>query len=173
MIFLDDDMSWKPADIIRLISTPGKIVAGMYPLKVDKEEMYPDGLNFNKAGYPIIRSDGCLSAWGAMTGFMKIEKSVFKTLIKAYPEQLYYAKVNDKPTDIFYDFFPQGVFDKRWWGEDYSFCRLWIQTGGKIWILPDIDFTHYSFQDKEYHGNYHEFLKRLPGGVKWQRQQTQ
>jgi hypothetical protein len=128
------------------------------------KEAYPSTLNLNKAGYPITRDDGCLSSWGTMTGFMKIKRSVFEILIKAYPKQMYCAKVNDKPTDIYYDFFPQGVYNQRWWGEDYSFCRLWTQTGGKIWILPDIDFVHYGL-NKEYHGNYHEYLKRLPGGM--------
>ena len=164
MVFLDDDMSWEAADIVRLLSTPGEIVAGMYPLKIDGKEMYPGCLNFDKAGYPIARDDGCLSSWGTMTGFMKIERSVFETLIKTYPEQMYCARINDEPTEIYYDFFPQGVCSQRWWGEDYSFCRLWTQTGGKIWILPDIDFVHYGL-NKAYHGNYHKFLKRLPGGI--------
>lgn len=183
LLFFDDDMSWKSEDVIRLISTPGEIVAGMYPLKMDGQETYPGSLNLDKAGYPIVRNDGCLSSWGTMTGFMKIKRSVFETLIKTYPKQMYCAKINDKPTDIYFDFFPQGVYKQRWWGEDYSFCRLWTQTGGKIWILPDIDFTHYGL-NKKYHGNYHEYLKRLPKGVdrkkiigekqiKWQQQHKQ
>lgn len=164
MVFLDDDLSWDAADIVRLILTPGEIVAGMYPLKTPGKEIYPSGINL-KDGYPILRPDGCLSTWGTQAGFMKIERSVFDKLTKAHPEQMYCAKVNNKPTDVYYDFFPQGVYEERWWGEDYSFCRLWTDIGGKIWILPDINFIHYGMDDKEYKGNYHEFLTRLPGGI--------
>ena len=169
MVFLDDDMSWKSIDIVRLVSTPGRVVAGMYPLKIREKEIYPSTLNFNETGYPIMRNDGCLSSWGTMTGFMKIERSVFETLIKAYPKQMYCAKVNNKPVDIYHDFFPQGVHNQRWWGEDYSFCRLWTQVGGEIWILPDIDFIHYGLHEK-YPGNFHEYLMRLPGGWKENKQ---
>lgn len=165
MLFLDDDMSWDPTDVMTLLSTPGPVVAGMYPLKIQGREIYPTSLNIDKYGCPVTRKDGCISAWGAMTGFMKIERSVFDILQKEYPKQMYCAKINNKPIDTYYDFFPQGVYDERWWGEDYSFCRLWTQTGGKIWILPDIDFVHYGMDDKEYKGNYHKYLMSLPGGV--------
>lgn len=165
LLFLDDDMSWNSEDLLRLIETPGKIVASVYRLKVSPDKtVYPDGINKDKDGYPVVRKDGCISAWGASTGFMKVERSVFERLIKAYPEQEYYGKKGGNIVDRHYDLFPQGVYNKQWLGEDYSFCRLWTNIGGKIWVMPDVNIVHYSKKDA-YPGNYHEYLKSLPGGI--------
>ena len=167
LLFLDDDMSWDPKDLLRLTEIPGKIVAGVYRLKVEPDvEAYPNGINKDSDGLPICRNDGCISAWGVSTGFMKIERTVFEKLIKAYPEKEYYGKKGGLKIDQHYDLFPQGVYNKQWLGEDYSFCRLWTDIGGEIWVKPDIDFIHYSKQ-AEYPGNYHEYLMKLPGGINY------
>ena len=44
--------------------------------------------------------------------------------------------------------------------EDYSFCRRWTGTGGKIWVVPDIDFVHTGIN--RWSGNYHEHLLSCP-----------
>ena len=152
-VFLDDDLSWQPDDFIKLIETPGRVVAGAYRKKQDEIE-YAVNSQIGKHGIPLTRSDGCILAKGVATGFLKIERSVFDVIEKATP-QLQYGK--------FHDFFPQGVDNNIWVGEDYAFCNLWLNTGGKIWIVPDINLTHYS-KNQGYPGNYHEYLMRLPGG---------
>ena len=170
MLFLDDDMKWSPADALKLIQMPDKVIGGNYRQKVEPGiEIYPDVMNLTEDGKPVVRSDGCISAWGICMGFTKIARTAIEKLIKAYPEQRYAAKQNDKECDIHYDLFPQGVYKGRWYGEDYSFCRLWRNIGGKIWVMPDIDIVHYSLKDA-YPGNFHEYLKRLPGGINTQKE---
>lgn len=165
ILFLDDDMSWNPEDALNLFETKGDIVATMYRLKIKPETVvYPDGINRDSKGYPLLRHDGCISAWGVQLGLAKIERNVFEQLIDAYPGQEYHGKQNGKIVDKHYDLFPQGVYNKQWLGEDYAFCRLWTQIGGQIWIKPDIDIVHYS-KTEAYHGNYHEYLMSLPGGI--------
>jgi hypothetical protein len=29
-------------------------------------------------------------------------------------------------------------------GEDYNFCRKWVEVGGSCWIDPDIRVRHYT-----------------------------
>ena len=39
--------------------------------------------------------------------------------------------------------------DNRYLSEDYFFCRLWQQLGGKIWLEPSIKLNHigsYTFE---------------------------
>ena len=166
LLFLDDDMSWKPEDALRLIQMPDDIVAGNYRQKVEPETIvYPDCIIKDEKGLPIVRQDGCLEAWGIPLGFAKISRLVIEKLIEGYPDQMYRGKKDGIDHDIHYDLFPQGVHNKRWYGEDYSFCRLWRNIGGKIWVMPDLDITHYSLRDA-YPGNFHEYLMRLPGGCK-------
>jgi hypothetical protein len=153
VVFLDDDMSWKAKDLVRLVETPGKIVGGAYRLKKDEVE-YAVETKAGKHGIPLTRPDGCILAWAVATGFMKIERCVFEKIQVKYPHLQYGKEM--------FDFFPQGVYDHIWVGEDYAFCRLWANMGGDIWTIPDIDFIHHG-RKKDYSGNYHEYLKGLPG----------
>ena len=156
LVFLDDDMSWRAKDLVRLVETPGEIVGGVYRTKQDKID-YAVKVKVGSHGIPLTRPDGCIAAWGVATGFMKIERHVFEKLQVRYP-RLQYGE------DMF-DFFPQGVYDHVWVGEDYAFCRLWANMGNDIWAIPNIDFTHHT-KDKQYSGNYHEYLKSLPGKLR-------
>lgn len=166
MLFFDDDGEWGLDALLKLINTPGDVVAGVYRLKVEPSVIkYPHGICLDRDNLPIVRDDGCIKAWGVSMGFTKIKRQVFEKLIKAYPEKEYYSVKDGKPNDYYWDLFPQGVYDHRWLGEDYAFCRLWTNIGGKIWVIPDIDFIHHS-QNDAYPGNYHEYLMRLPGGCK-------
>jgi hypothetical protein len=49
------------------------------------------------------------------------------------------------------------VFERVWWGEDYSFCRRWREKCGDIWLVPDLSLDHHK-DGKVYAGNYHEYL---------------
>jgi hypothetical protein len=151
-LFFDDDMSWNPADALRLLEAEGDIVGGVYPM--DDLPTFFCKIPSDKYGFPIVRQDGCILAAGIPTGFMKINGQVFDILSKCYPRLAY----GDS-----HDFFPQGVRNGVWVGEDYAFCDLWRSIGGKLWILPDVDFIHHK-KNGNYSGNYHRFLMSLPGG---------
>lgn len=167
LFFLDDDMSWKPEDALKLIQMPDEVIAGTYRQKIEPHvTVYPDCMILDNKGYPMVRKDGCIKAWGIPLGFAKISRSAIEKLIENYPEQKYQGKKDDTVCDIHYDLFPQGVYKKRWYGEDYSFCRLWRNIGGKIWVMPDIDITHYSLR-AAYPGNFHKYLMALPGGCNY------
>ena len=36
----------------------------------------------------------------------------------------------------FYALFDFQVIDRKYYGEDYLFCKRWKDTGGKIWAYP-------------------------------------
>ena len=157
LFFLDDDISWPPGKAIELIEMRDEIVAGVYPMKAPQPD-FPVVIHTDARGYPYVRSDGCISATSVPTGFLCIKRSVIKKLADAYPQQRYveYDRGGEEIGE-FYDLFPQGVYDGRWVGEDYAFCRLWTRIMGQIWVVPDIDFTHAGYE-----GNYHRFLMAQP-----------
>jgi hypothetical protein len=162
-IFIADDLEFKAEDVLKLIETPGDVVAGAYRTKQEKPQ-YPVGIETDINGRPITREDGCISARRVQTGFLKINRTVFEQIVIRYPGLAYYGIKNGKKVNIAHDFFPQGVHKHVWLGEDYAFCELWTGIGGKIWVVPDLDLTHYE-GEKGYRGNYHEYLKKLPGGI--------
>jgi glycosyltransferase involved in cell wall biosynthesis len=155
IVFIDHDLSWKPADLLKLIETPGDVVAGLYRFKKNEEE-YMGAVVTDANNVPQGRaSDGALSGFRVPAGFLKITKEAVNKFMEAYPE-LCYGPYYQPSVDLF----NHGAHERLWYGEDYAFSRRWLATGERIWIVPDLDIDHHS-QDQVYKGNFHKFLTRL------------
>lgn len=163
LFFLDDDISWDSKDFLKLLTMEDEVVAGIYPRR-GVEDNYPVVIQTNEAHFPIVREDGCISGFRVPAGFLRIRRSAIEKLIRIYPSRRYEEYKEGVFEEYMYDFFPQGLQDGRWIGEDFAFCRLWTDIGGGIWIVPDIDFKHYQ-GEKFVAGNYHQFLLHQPGGL--------
>lgn len=157
IIFIDQDVSWRPEDLLKLIETEGDVVAGTYRCKIDDEE-YMGSIETDHEGRPIVRKDGCISAKLIPAGFLKITEAAVDAFMDAYPELCYGPHFHQSV-----DLFNHGVHERIWWGEDYSFARRWKEKCGDIWIVPDLNLDHHT-KEKVYKGNYHKFLLRQPGG---------
>ena len=154
VIFLDHDLSWAPEDLLKLIQTPGDVVAGLYRYKRDEEE-YMGAVMTDTQNIPQGRPlDGALSGFRVPAGFLKITKQAVNKFMETYPElcygPYYYPSV---------DLFNHGACERLWYGEDYAFSRRWLATGERIWIVPDLNIDHHS-NKKTYIGNFHQFLLR-------------
>lgn len=158
VVFLDYDLSWRPGDLLKLIETPGDVVAGLYRFKTDAEE-YMGQINTGPDHRPTVRDDGCISAERIPAGFLKVTKEAVDRFMRAYPELCFGPRYNPSV-----DLFNHGAHDGAWWGEDYAFSRRWRACGGEIWVVPDLSLTHHSACEM-FPGNYHEFLMRQPGGA--------
>jgi hypothetical protein len=162
LFFLDDDVSWEAQDALALIEHPDAVIAGIYRIKKDAEE-YPVVIYSDANNRPVVFADGTISACGVPAGMLRIHRSVIEKLVHAHPEKRYYDFINGSREEGFYDLFPQGVYGDRWVGEDMAFCQLWRDLGGRISILPNMTLGHHA-GDKQWAGNYHQFLLRQPGG---------
>ncbi len=58
------------------------------------------------------------------------------------------------------DLFNHGAHLGRWYGEDYAFCRRWLELGEDVWLLPDVDVDHNGRGDdvRVWKGNFHKHL---------------
>jgi hypothetical protein len=158
VVFLDDDVSWEPPALVKLIETEGQVVAGTYRFKCE-EEAYMGRLFSDERGRPIVRDDGCVRAEWAPAGFLKVTRHAVDIFMGAYPELAYgprYAPL--------IDLFNHGAHEGVWWGEDYSFSRRWNECAGELWTIPDLAISHWvqvkDAPDREYPGNYHRYLLR-------------
>jgi glycosyltransferase involved in cell wall biosynthesis len=158
IVFIDHDVSWRPDDLVKLIQSEGDVVAGLYRFKTDGEETYMGVLDDDKDGFPKVRADGCIKATRVPAGFLKLTREAVNKFMVAYPHLMYGEACNPH-----IDIFNHGAHKGAFWGEDYSFCRNWTDAGGEIWIVPNVSLTHHA-GDKDYPGNYHEFLLKQPGG---------
>ncbi len=162
-VFLDDDVSWRPDDLVRLIAADGDVVAGTYRFKVQDAETYMGFLILGEQGRPMARDDGLLSAYRVPAGFLKVTRAAVDRFMTAYPDL-----VIDAEPDGFrsVDLFNHGAHKGVWFGEDYAFCRRWLEIGGEIWVLADAQLDHNGADGKVWPGNLHECLLRAPGGAR-------
>lgn len=163
IVFIDYDMSWDPKDLLTLIETEGDVVAGTYRFKKDEED-YMGQIETDEKGYPITRPDGCIKAKHLPAGFLKITPSLLHKFMVAYPE-LVYGPLYHPNVDLFH----HGAHKRIWYSEDYAFSRNCIDMGEDIWLLPNLNLNHHDVKnnEKEYKGNFHEFMLRRPGGSKY------
>ena len=156
MLFIDSDIYFHAESIIRMIEKDKDILSIPYPLK---SIMWDKAFERIKAGqiktmkdlkkafntYPMKLHnnnnvdivDGVMEVTHSPTGCMMIKRSVFDKMIKAYPDKGIVQKtvINgeyvDKPNMWnFFDCIHDPV-TKTYLGEDFSFCKLWTDIGGK------------------------------------------
>lgn len=162
VVFIDHDISFDPDAIVRLIETPGDVVAGDYRFKDPSKEEYMGKLWTDDAGHVLAAPNappGCIKAVAVPAGFLKVTKEAVAKFMKAYPE-LVYGPAYAPSVDLF----NHGAYGGVWFGEDYAFSRRWNDCGGDIWLIPDLNLTHWD-KDTPYPGNVHRFLMRQPGGA--------
>lgn len=166
VVFIDDDVSWEPADLIKLIETDGDVVAGNYRYKNDDEVRFMGKPFLGERGHPIVRqSDGAVLMLAVPAGFLKVTRAGVMRFLEAYP----HLRMNWKDDGVNVDLFNHGVWNGVWFGEDFGFSRNWNDLGGQIWCVPDLNLTHNSrgyfgkgglrwHPEKAYPSNYHRYL---------------
>lgn len=159
LVFIEDDMSWEPQGLIKLLQTEGDVIAGTYRFRQDKEA-YMGTLFTDAKGNPIVRPDGCISAQWVPAGFLKVTTGAIDKIMRQHPELVYGPRYCPSV-----DLFHHGAHEGLWYGQDYAFSQRWLSMGGHIWIVPDLNITHHDhLLDKVYLGNFHQYLLRQPGG---------
>lgn len=163
-VFIDHDLSWRPGDLLKLLQTPGEVVAGTYRYKAD-DVAYMGAFFTDDADRPETRDDGCIKAHSVPAGFLKLTADAVDRFMRMYPELVF--GVRYKPA---VDLFNHGVLPDEtggtWYGEDMAFCKRWREKCGDIWLIPDLSISHHQ-GEMAYPGNLHEYLLRQPGGSEY------
>jgi glycosyltransferase involved in cell wall biosynthesis len=154
MIFIDDDMSWSPQAIIRLLASEQPIIGAAGRKRVDKPNTdvgvwcahFPKNAEMRLIG----DGHGAIEVVRVGTGFLKISREALLHLIALHPEWKKPGR-SDLPKDVrdnYYHFFRFSDDDEL--GEDFAFCDRWRDAGGRVWIDPEIHLGHVG--TKEYGG---------------------
>lgn len=172
LLFVDSDIEFDPQDVIRLLDKDKPVIVGTYPqkyLSIPKTQQVlsttplPDDPLRLCTNIPEQRlapgtpgdwpeTDGMIEVEYATTGFMLIKREVFDALIQRFPESKYVNDIDGyggASPDSFYNFFPSIInpATKKFESEDFGFCRLWRECGGKIHILTDVNLSHTGWFD--------------------------
>ena len=169
LLFIDSDIDFKFDTIMKMLKFDREVIATPYPMKhihwdqiwdrVQKgkikniEELKRAGHAFpikldNQKGKEIPVVDGVIEVSHAPTGCMLIKKQVFDKMIKAYPndkiEQATIVNGIAVIDEYNYNFFDT-IHDpetKKYYGEDFGFCKKWTAIGGKCYCYVSDDITH-------------------------------
>lgn len=127
IIFVDADISWRRGELARLASLPQDVIGGTYRAKTRevrfhvREPAIPFGQFYKVAGLP--------------GGFLKISRQALNRINA--------PKYEDGAGTVLIDYFPTGLRDGVFYGEDFGFCRLWSEAGGTVWLDPQIKLRHH------------------------------
>ena len=174
MLFVDSDIEFQAETIFSMIDKDKEVIAAPYVLKTidwnkvnkrKKEGMTPEDLSRLGFTWPIKLEgkteievkEGVAEVTHVPTGCLLIKKQVFEKMIKAYPnlEITQPTIINGKevPRPYFYNFFDtyHEPKTKRYYGEDFGFCKRWTAIGGKchLYVLDDVVHVgEYQFRGK-------------------------
>lgn len=169
ILFVDADISFTAEDAFSLLACSEPIVGGVYPRKqldwnriasaakagVPPEQLPHYGfipvMNWSTVGdFPL---DSLIEVRHLGTGFLRIQREVFTTMISKLGDSITYDFSTDEP--LFsgrtgYDFFPTGPDvryplgsgGRQYLSEDWAWCELARQCGYKLYAAPWVRLTH-------------------------------
>jgi hypothetical protein len=140
LFFIDADVGWDYKAVKRFLEYDEEIVAGLVP-KRKEPTFYHDNALTGEI------KNGLIASLEAPTAFMRLKRSVFEKLDLAHPEYKNYYTLDCGPA-----YWQTGYVDgenglKNFLGEDIFFCRQWVAMGEKIWIDPQVEFSHRGSKD--------------------------
>lgn len=156
LVFLDADVTFEVGSLLRVAHHDFDFVGGAYRYKQIREN-YPVGwaLDEKNQGVPMNRA-GLLLVDSLPGGFLSLSRKVFADLKAAHPERGYSHFGKQA-----HAYFQMPFVDGNLYGEDSYFCKEWRDTGGKVWLDPELTLTHWDF-NTPYEGHIGNWLKSLP-----------
>lgn len=181
MLFVDSDILMNAESIFKMIDRDKDIISIPYPLKTfnwDKafdaikkgEVKKPSDIHKWTNSYPmrvkdtndIVVNKGVIEVTHSPTGCMLIKREVFDKMIKNYPDKGIVQKtvingeyVNRPHLWNFFDCIHDPE-TKTYLGEDFSFCKLWKDIGGKCHAFIDDPIMHIG--EHQYSGRFADEL---------------
>tara|TARA_Y100000592_G_C5459262_1_gene313106 strand:+ start:320 stop:1162 length:843 start_codon:yes stop_codon:yes gene_type:complete len=182
LLFIDSDISFQSKSVFKMIETNKEIISIPYPLKTflwDKafynfkegNIKNPRQLSQAMNTYPMkvpdntnitVSKEGVIEVTHSPTGCMLIKRSVFEKLIKHYPNltikqnTVINGRLQQRPN--FWNFFDciHDPVEKTYLGEDFGFCKLWKDIGGKCYAYVLDEITHVG--EHQYTGRFRDEL---------------
>lgn len=164
MLFLDSDISGEPGAFVRLMNHPVEMVGGIYCGRGDPPAYTCCGIRPGEINvdYPA----GLGEVRGLGTGFLRITRAAVERLIRHLPENHWYHDDFTAKGLRIHHFF-NFTFDftqdpgMRLRSEDYAFCDLFREAGGKVYGDVEVRLHHAGMHS--WTGHFGEFLRNGGG----------
>jgi len=133
LVFLDADVSWRKQDLVKLCQFDLDLVGGVYKYKDESVDSMP----FTPLDGASLDGD-LIEVEGLPTGFMRIRRNVFETLI---PKARMYDTMQKDLSGVAL-LFNREIDGQTRIGGDIQFCRNWREAGGKIYAFTEAYLGH-------------------------------
>lgn len=150
LFFLDSDVTFEYGDILKVCHTSKDVVGGAYRFKFDQEN-YPVGFKPNCELWSD--AEGTIEVDSLPGGFLAISRGALETF-KAFYKDREYEHFGNKAFAFFQMPFMNGYLT----GEDSCFCMEYRDAGGKVYLYPELELTHWDF-NKPFKGHIGNWLK--------------
>jgi len=161
LMFIDADIGFTGQDVATLLAADRDIACGIYPKKdinweaigqaatKGREDLedYAGDYVFNMVSDKVeADEDGMIEIRHGGTGFMLIKRKVFdflKPMVATYRRSSERLADGEYRSPLTHEFFFTSI-DKSnaLLSEDYAFCELWREFGGKLYANPFLKLTH-------------------------------
>lgn len=159
LMWIDADIGFDPADIVRMVGADRDIVCGIYPKKeihwrevarAAREGVPPERLRDYEHSLVVnliddspdrVSADGLVEIANAGTGFMLIKRGVFEALSDDAPSYVD-GSTPDIALKAFYAVSIDPDSGNSLLSEDFHFCRLARSRGFKIHAAPWVRLNH-------------------------------
>ena len=148
LLFVDSDVIINPEAVLRLlaISIGKDITAGVYPRRGADRKFFLDIHVDEKTDQLVFDKNGMMQIRRIGTGFMMIQRHVLETMVKNHPEWRYENETKNRDEYAIFDF---GVYNGKYYGEDYLFCDRATAEGFTVFLDPTISLPHVGTEEFE------------------------
>lgn len=139
LLSIDDDMGWRPADVIKMFVHDRDYVAVAGPRKVFPPSFAVQVVGENGQAVPLRQDgSGLIEVSHIGMAFTLIKRIVAVRVAAAHPELEY----SGDDSRVEHAVFNPMIANRRYMSEDYAFCTRWRATGGKVYVDPSISLQH-------------------------------
>lgn len=137
LLFVDADVGFSAADVVKVCKNPADICMGLYRLKTADMKVRFPALMFD----PVERhpkDESLIKLQYGPAGFMRIRRHVLEAMIETWPDDWF----TDDEHGKIYDLFPFGRFGNYFMGEDIAFCERAKEAGFEIYAAQGLTLHH-------------------------------
>ena len=162
LMFVDADIEWEANSVLKLASAfDVDVIGGAYSkktinwqkvqLQAMKDAAKAQGQFIHTAGADFVinakpgQKGEVIEVEDIGTGFLMIKREVIQKMFNAYPYLKYKNTIGLDPKydDLCYALFDTMLVNDHYLSEDFGFCYLWRQLGGRIYLDKSIILGHY------------------------------
>lgn len=164
LLFIDSDITFDAKQIIQMVRADEDFTVGIYPKKSIKWERVAEAarqgcppqqlqimgseylFHANKENGMKANAKGLIEVDKAATGCMLLSREVFEKLkpsTNTFKLEDAQENVSDRGDNL-YEFFKTSIDPETgvFLHEDFTFCKMWKDIGGKIYADPRVQLQH-------------------------------